>query len=145
MARIVVIQGHPDPSGNRLCHALANAYVAGATAASHDIEVIDVASLDFPLLRTQESWHQGADATPEGLKSAQQACIEADHFVLIYPLWARHNAGIAQRFPRTNLPPWRCSELRRRPSIRAVQRQISEGYHYHGNAGICIPLVFLCP
>jgi putative NADPH-quinone reductase len=28
--RIVIIQGHPDPAGGHLCHALADAYAAGA-------------------------------------------------------------------------------------------------------------------
>jgi hypothetical protein len=28
--RLTIIQGHPDPAGNRLCHALADAYAGGA-------------------------------------------------------------------------------------------------------------------
>lgn len=87
MAKIVVVLGHPDPSEDRLCRALAKAYVNGATAANHDVEFIDVAKLDFPLLRTQESWQQGEEETPESLKAAQQACVDAGHIVFIYPLW----------------------------------------------------------
>jgi hypothetical protein len=35
MARIVIIQGHPDPRGGHYCHALAEAYGAGAREGSH--------------------------------------------------------------------------------------------------------------
>lgn len=87
MVRIIVLQGHPDPSGKRLCHALADAYVEGARSAGHEVTLVDAAKLDFPLLRTQEDWLRGADGTPESPKEAQAACVAADHFVLIYPLW----------------------------------------------------------
>ncbi len=87
MSKIVVIQGHPDPAGNRLCHALANAYIEGAKSAHHDVELVDVGRLNFPLLRSQAEWQHGADGTPEGVRDAQSACVDADHLVLIYPLW----------------------------------------------------------
>lgn len=87
MVRTVVIQGHPDPSGNRLCHALAAAYVEGARSAGHKVQQFDTAQLDFPLLRTQEDWQQGSAGTPRSLQEAQAACAVADHLVLIYPLW----------------------------------------------------------
>jgi len=44
-----------------------------------------VAHLDFPLLRTREDWL--ADTTPNGLKTAQQQILKADHLVILYPLW----------------------------------------------------------
>ena len=87
MAKIAVIQGHPDPAGDRLCHALAAAYIEGARGAGHDADLIDVGQLDFPLLRTQDSWQRGAEDTPDALKPAQAACRAADHIVLVYPLW----------------------------------------------------------
>lgn len=51
--RIAIIQGHPDPAGHRLLHAMADAYTEGATAAGHEVRRIEVAKLEFPLLRTQ--------------------------------------------------------------------------------------------
>ena len=87
MAKIVVVQGHPDPSGDRFCHALAEAYVEGAEGAGHEVELVQVSGLSFPLLATQDDWQQGASGTPSELKSAQAACVDANHFVLIYPLW----------------------------------------------------------
>jgi len=53
--RITIIEGHPDPAGNRFCHALAEAYAQGARAAGLEVRRIDVARLGFPLLRTQAS------------------------------------------------------------------------------------------
>jgi putative NADPH-quinone reductase len=87
MANVVVILGHPDSSPDRLCRALADACVEGARGGGHHVDYIDVAKLDFPLLRDVEDWMKGVDGTPESLKSAQAACIAADHLVLIYPLW----------------------------------------------------------
>ena len=87
MSKLVVIQGHPDASGDHLCDALAQAYVDGAKSAGHQVEFFDLGQLDFPLLRTKEDWEEGISGTPEMLKAAQSALIEADHIVLIYPLW----------------------------------------------------------
>jgi len=79
--RILIIQGHPDSSGDRhLCHALAQAYADGATANGHEVRTVDVAHLDFPLLRTKRAWD--SEPVPEGLKEAQQAISWAEHLVL---------------------------------------------------------------
>ena len=87
MKQIAIIQGHPDPAGGHLCHALADAYGDGARAAGHSVTIIDVAHIDFPLLRSQQDWDAGRSATPPGLLAAQDSCIAADHLGLIYPLW----------------------------------------------------------
>ncbi len=87
MARITIIQGHPDPGGNRLCHALGDAYAEGARDAGHTVSILPVGQLDFPLLRSQSDWNAGADSTPQSLLEAQKTCVETDHFVVIYPLW----------------------------------------------------------
>lgn len=87
MAKIVIIQGHPDPSGNRLCHALGQAYAQGAREAGHDVEIVEIGKLDFPLLRSPADWNEGARATPAALIPAQKACLQANHLVFIYPLW----------------------------------------------------------
>jgi putative NADPH-quinone reductase len=83
--RIVIVQGHPDPGGGRYGHALAHAYAAGATGAGHDVEVIPVAELDFPLLRSKADFDGGAP--PEAIVACQQAILRADHLVIIHPLW----------------------------------------------------------
>lgn len=83
--RIAIIQGHPDPDPARYCRALANAYAEGARDGGHDVELIDVAHLDFPLLRSADAFEHGA--LPDSLSAAQAAIGRADHLVFIYPLW----------------------------------------------------------
>jgi putative NADPH-quinone reductase len=82
---IVIIQGHPDPEGNHFCHALAKAYFKGAESKGHDIKIIDIAQIEFPILRTQTDFVQGE--VPETIKQAQHIIQSAQHLVIIYPLW----------------------------------------------------------
>ena len=83
--RIAIIQGHPDPVGSHYCNALVDAYAAGARGEGHEVRMIDVARLDFSLLRTQE---QFKNETPcEDIRDAQDAIRWADHVVFCYPLW----------------------------------------------------------
>lgn len=82
---IVIILGHPDPEGNRFCHALANAYFKGAESSGHNIKLIDIAQIDFPIMRTQADFVQGE--TPEAIKQVQQIIQSALHLVIIYPIW----------------------------------------------------------
>jgi putative NADPH-quinone reductase len=83
--RITILQGHPDARGNRFGHALAAAYAHDAEAAGHEATVIEVAQLDFPLLRSKEDWESGVP--PETIQQAQQAIGWAEHLVILYPLW----------------------------------------------------------
>lgn len=82
---IVLIQGHPDPDPARLCRALAGAYAQGARVAGHTVTLIDVATLDFPLLRSRDDYYTGA--TPPALQTAVDSILAADHIVLVFPLW----------------------------------------------------------
>ncbi|HSB99762.1 MAG TPA: NAD(P)H-dependent oxidoreductase [Burkholderiaceae bacterium] len=83
--RVLLIQGHPDPAGGHYCHALAQAYADGARAADHEVRSIDVAQLDFPLLRSQHAWTH--EPLPPALAPAQEAIRWADHLVFFFPLW----------------------------------------------------------
>jgi putative NADPH-quinone reductase len=83
--RVLLIQGHPDAGAPHFCHALADAYAEGASAAGHGVERVDVAALDFPLLRSKADWDHGA--VPAGLEAAQQAILHAQHMALFFPLW----------------------------------------------------------
>ena len=85
MARILVIDGHPDPSPDRLCHALRDAYLAGARDAGHETRQVGVAGLAMPLLRSEAEFHDGRP--PEAARLVQEAIAWAEHIVLIYPLW----------------------------------------------------------
>lgn len=85
MSRIVIIQGHPDTSEDRFCRALAQAYINGATAAGHDVDLIDIARLDFPLIRSEAQFVDGS--VPPDIQQAQTKIRDASHIVFIYPLW----------------------------------------------------------
>ena len=83
--RIAIIQGHPDAGARHFGHALADEYAKGAEDGGHDVMRIDVATLDFPLLRTKEDFEKGNP--PDSIKVAQEAIKWADHLVILYPLW----------------------------------------------------------
>jgi putative NADPH-quinone reductase len=83
--RILILQAHPDASQRHLGHALADAYRSGALAAGHEVRVLTLAALDFPLLRSEEAWQHGT--LPPGLAQAQSDIGWAQHLVFFYPLW----------------------------------------------------------
>ena len=83
--RILVIVGHPDPNPGRLCRTLAAAYADGAERAGHDVRRIDVATLGFPMLRTQQEFEHGD--IPKSLEEASQHIVWAEHLVFVFPLW----------------------------------------------------------
>lgn len=81
---IVIIQGHPDPAGGHLCHALADAYAEGAHEEGHQVSRIEIAGLDFSFLRSI------ADSElPEVLVAPKAALLAANHIVVIFPCWIR--------------------------------------------------------
>ncbi|GAA4028778.1 NAD(P)H-dependent oxidoreductase [Actimicrobium antarcticum] len=83
--KILLIQGHPDASQRHFCHALEAAYARGASEHGHTVCSVDVATLDFPLLRSQYEWEHGT--LPSALVDAQEAIKWAEHLVLFFPLW----------------------------------------------------------
>jgi putative NADPH-quinone reductase len=95
MTRITIIDGHPDPDRKRYVHALADAYAEGAFPA-HEVRRIEVATLDFPILRAQEEWLNGALAP--AIAEAQEAIRWADHVVLLYPMWLGDVPGLLKAF-----------------------------------------------
>ncbi|MGD9000120.1 MAG: NAD(P)H-dependent oxidoreductase [Granulosicoccaceae bacterium] len=82
---IVIIQGHPDATKHHYGHALAEAYAQGAQQAGHEVKTINVAELDFPLLRSYEEFYELAP--PPIIQLCQDDIRWADHLVFIYPLW----------------------------------------------------------
>lgn len=101
--RIAIIQGHPDGRGGRYCHALANAYAAGAAEGGHEARFIDVAGLDFPLVRSREQWEDGAP--PGAIARAQDVIGWAEHLVILYPLWLGSMPALLKAFFEQVLRP----------------------------------------
>jgi len=57
---IAIIQGLPDASGRHVCHALADESAKGTEDGGHEVKRLDVARLDFPILRTKCEFEKGA-------------------------------------------------------------------------------------
>jgi putative NADPH-quinone reductase len=85
MSNILLIDGHPDPDRARFVHALADAYAEGAKFAGRDVRRLELATLDFPLLRSRAEWTDGK--APPAIAAAQEDIRWAEHIVFLYPLW----------------------------------------------------------
>jgi putative NADPH-quinone reductase len=100
---IVIIQGHPDAAVRHYGHALADEYAKGAEDGGHEVKRIDVAQLDFPLLRTKDDFEKGV--APEAIKQAQATISWADHLVILYPLWLGSMPALLKAFLEQVLRP----------------------------------------
>jgi putative NADPH-quinone reductase len=94
--RIAIILGHPDPAGGCYGHALARAYVEGAAAAGHAARVIDVARLEFSVLRSAKDWENGVPAA--AIRQAQETIAWAGHLLILYPLWLGSMPALLKAF-----------------------------------------------
>ena len=96
MSRILVVQGHPDTTTRHFGHALAEAYADGARSAGHEVRMLEVGRLDFPLLRSAAEWKQGP--LPAGLQPAQEDIRWAQHLVFFFPLWLGEMPALLKGF-----------------------------------------------
>jgi putative NADPH-quinone reductase len=101
--RVLVVQAHPDPRGGHFGHALAEAYTRGAAAAGHEVRTIEVAQLDFPLLRSAAEWERGAP--PPAIRQAQETITWAQHIVIVFPLWLGDMPALLKAFLEQCLRP----------------------------------------
>ncbi len=103
MKRILIIQGHPDPKGGHFVQALATAYQNGARNAGHEVSRIDVARLDFPLVRSSADWQ--FREPPREIRDAQTALAGAEHVVIFFPLWLGDMPALVKGFFEQLLRP----------------------------------------
>ncbi|SDK16388.1 NAD(P)H-dependent oxidoreductase [Billgrantia gudaonensis] len=101
--RILILQGHPDNGTTHLCHALANRYRNGAEESGHDVRQIDLATLEFPLLRSPQEWKESP--LPTSLAAAQQDIGWCRHLVLFFPLWLGDMPAMVKAFLEQALRP----------------------------------------
>jgi putative NADPH-quinone reductase len=85
MRRILVIDGHPDPNLSHFINAAADAYADGARSAGHEVKLIRIARLDFPLIRSLAQWND--TPPPPAIADAQGDLSWAEHIVILYPMW----------------------------------------------------------
>ncbi|HZS45326.1 MAG TPA: NAD(P)H-dependent oxidoreductase [Blastocatellia bacterium] len=100
---IAIIQGNPDPSGKHYGNALADAYQQGAKEAGHEVQIINVAQLKFPLLQTKEDFEKGVP--PDSIELSQETILWADHLLIIYPLWLGDMPALLKGFFEQVLRP----------------------------------------
>jgi putative NADPH-quinone reductase len=94
--RIALIQGHPDARAPHFGHALAEEYAEGAWEGGHEVRIVNVGKLDFPLLRSQREW-QGA-APCEAIREAQRTIAWGEHLVFVFPLWLGDMPALLKAF-----------------------------------------------
>ena len=101
--RIAVLQGHPDPRCDRFCRALAEAYGAGALKGGHEVRTIDIATLEFQLLRSADDWQN--QPAPPAIRGAQDTLSWAQHVVIFFPLWMGDMPALLKGFLEQALRP----------------------------------------
>ncbi len=96
MTRILVIDGHPDPTPDHFVHAAAKAYAQGAGGGGHEVRTIAIGELEFPLVRSPYAWE--SEEPPEVIARAQVDFKWAEHIVLLYPLWLGDLPAVTKGF-----------------------------------------------
>jgi putative NADPH-quinone reductase len=139
--RILVVVGHPDPSPERLCRSLANAYAEGAASAGHAVRRIDLAALDFPWLRTMSEFEHGI--VPDSLKEATEAVVWAEHLVFVFPLWLGTMPAILKGFLEQVMRPGVAFEYADKASGSqdTPRRSVRPNRRNDGYAGLLLPLL----
>ncbi|MGW9436156.1 NAD(P)H-dependent oxidoreductase [Streptomyces sp. NPDC055607] len=95
--RVLLVLDHPYtlasaenvPHRRSFTAAVATAAVRGATAAGHEVDVIDLAADGFSPVMTREdlvAWRRGAVADPL-VGDYQRRLLAADHLVFAFPVW----------------------------------------------------------
>jgi putative NADPH-quinone reductase len=93
---ILIIQGHPDPAPDHLCRGLGEAYAESAIAAGHVVQRLDLAGIAFPMLASEDAFLH--DEVPDSLRGAVKMLRDADHVVLLFPLWLGTMPALVKAF-----------------------------------------------
>jgi putative NADPH-quinone reductase len=101
--KILMLNGHPDPSGKGLVPALAAAYAAGATEAGHEVKRVNVASLQFGFVRSQVEFEHGT--VPPDIAAVQDQIRWANHVMVVFPLWLGDQPAVLKAFLEQTLRP----------------------------------------
>jgi putative NADPH-quinone reductase len=77
----------------------------------HAVHRIEVARLDFPILRTREDFEEGR--MPDTLVEAREAIVSAQHIVIVFPLWHGTMPALLKAFLEQIMRPGVALEYRR--------------------------------
>ncbi len=124
--RIAIIQGHPDNTQPHFCHAVAEAYSAGACDAGYRPQTIDVAALNLPPLRSAEEWTSPPNET---IQHIQAVITNAQHVVIIYPLWLGSMPALLKAFFEQVARPG--FALPAEPGVKPFQTKMLSGRSAH--------------
>jgi putative NADPH-quinone reductase len=100
---IAIIQGHPDSGARHFGHALADAYASGAREAGRQVELIEVAKLDFPFVHNRHDLE--SDDVPDAIRAAQSVIADCDHLLMIYPVWNGGTPAMLRAFLEQTFRP----------------------------------------
>lgn len=142
--RILIVLGHPDPSPHRLCRNLARAYGESAELAGHMVRRVDLAALDFPMLRTLQEFEHGA--IPDSLEDAAEAIVWAEHIVFVFPLWLGTVPALLKAFLEQVIRPGTAFTYPGqgwRPAQETASRPLRPRRGHDGHA--CHPLPAMVP
>lgn len=92
---ILIIDGHPDASPERLGHAIADQYANAAEAAGHTVRVVRLCELEFPWLRGAAEF---AGSPPPAIAEQQENVRWAHHVAIFYPLWLGSMPALLKAF-----------------------------------------------
>ena len=81
--KILIINGHPDKLS--FCSALSEAYKKGALSTTATVKEINIRELEFKI-NLEFGYRKRTDLEP-CLIQAQKDIFEADHLVIIHPVW----------------------------------------------------------
>jgi putative NADPH-quinone reductase len=101
--KILLIQGHPDAGHGHLGDALVTAYAPAAVQAGHEVNILTVAALKFPLLASKQDWENGVPCAD--ILQAQQQIAAVEHLVFFYPLWLGSMPALLKGFLEQVLRP----------------------------------------
>jgi putative NADPH-quinone reductase len=83
--KILVVNGHPR--SDSFCGALADAYVAGAREAGHEVDVLLLSEMNLePYIKLRHSSINPA-SYPAEMTAIHDKVLWADHYVFAYPIW----------------------------------------------------------
>lgn len=85
MTHILVVNGNPDPAPERLTHALATAYQAGAESAGHQVRRLDIGTMGVPFLQAVADFQ--TEPEQADVLATRETLLWAHHLVFVFPLW----------------------------------------------------------
>lgn len=83
MKKVLIINGHPDK--HSFCNALTEAYVRGCVATGNTADVLHVRLLNFEM--NLENGYSRKIELEADVVLSQKKITEADHIVIIHPVW----------------------------------------------------------